>query len=390
MKILHVIPSYLPAYQIGGPVKFTHDLCKALVSHGVEVSVFTTTAGLDRIPRPLPCKNNIDGVDLTYFPSSFFKKYNHAYGIARAIRKRVRDYDLVHIHSVFSYTTLVASSACRKNNIPYILNPLGALDADMINLKNTLAKKAYLEMIEKNNIEGASVIHLASDYERRKFQALGFGQKIEIIPPGLDLSEYNKQGDILRIRYPKLKEKKIVLYLGRIHPKKGLEILLKAFAKVIMARDDTYLVVAGPIDGYAKKIISFVKKESVLNKRVIFTDMLLGTDKVAAFYASDVFVLSSYGENFGVAALEALACGVPVVLTKEVGLSPDVEEYGAGFIVKQDALEISEAIEKLLCNHDLREAISLHARSLAQERFNLDIIVNKVIGLYESIIKKKL
>jgi len=291
---------------------------------------------------------------------------------------------------VFSYTTLVASSICRKRKIPYILNPLGALDLDMINLKNTLAKKFYIKMIEKNNIEGASFIQVASDYERRRFQALGFCQKTEIIPPGLELSEYNRQNDILRIRYPELKDKKIVLYLGRIHPKKGLEILLKAFGKVIITRDDTYLVVAGPIDEYAKKIISFVKGDKKLNKRVIFTDTLLGADKVAAFFASDIFVLSSYGENFGIAALEALACGVPVVLTKEVGLSFDVEEYSTGFIVKQDTLEISEAIEKLLSNYNLREAMSLRGKSLVRERFNSDIITDKVIDLYEGLIKRKL
>jgi len=116
----------------------------------------------------------------------------------------------------------------------------------------------------------------------------------------------------------------------------------------------------------------------------------LGADKVAAFFASDIFVLSSYGENFGIAALEALACGVPVVLTKEVGLSFDVEEYSTGFIVKQDTLEISEAIEKLLSNYNLREAMSLRGKSLVRERFNSDIITDKVIDLYEGLIKRKL
>lgn len=388
MKILHVIPSYIPAYQIGGPVKSTHDLCKALVRRGIGVSVFTTTIGLDQMPRPMPYRDNIEGVEVTYFPAIFLKKYNYAYGIARAIRERVKDYDLVHIHSVFSYTTLVTSFLCRKNKIPYILNPFGALDPDMINLKNALAKKLYIGMVEKNNVEGASLVQVGSDYERRKIQKLGFRKKIEIMPPGLDFLEYNKKDDILRKRFPELENKRIILYLGRIHPKKGLEILLKAFSRVITLRDDTYLVVAGPIDNYAKRIISFVRNSS-LEKRVIFTGMLLGTDKIAAFYASDLFVLSSYGENFSIAALEALACGVPVILTREVGLSPDVKEYGAGFIVKQDALEISEAIEKILSNPDLREVMSLRGRNLAQERFSLDIIVNNVIRLYKSVMKAK-
>ena len=390
MKILHVIPSYIPAYQIGGPVKAVHDLCRALVLRGLEVFVLTTTAGLGKVPGPFPYQNKIDGVEVSYFPIGLFKRYNYAYGIARAIWNKVSRYDLVHIHSVFSYTTLVACIACHRSKVPHILNPWGALDNDMINLKNRMAKIAYIRVIEKNNLKGVSAIQVLSDYERRKLQELGFSQKIEIIPPGLDLSEYNKQKDILRIRYPELKDKKIILYLGRIHPKKGIEILLEAFSQVIIARDDAYLVVAGPIDDYAKRMISFVKEKSPLNKRVIFTDILLGIDKVGAFHASDIFVLTSYGENFAIAALEALACGVPVVLTKEVGLSSDVEEYGAGFIVKQGVLEISEAIEKLLSNPNLREAMSLRGKSLVRERFNSDVITNKVIALYESVINRKL
>ena len=390
MKVLQVIPSYVPAYHIGGPVSAVHDLCRALARHGIEVSVFTTTIGLDQMPSPLPARNNIDGVEVTYFPASLFKKYNHAYGIARAIRREIQNYDIVHVHSVFSYTTLVACATCRENKKPYLLNPWGALDKDMINFRNRMLKMAYIKIIERNNLETASVIQVSSDYERIKIQALGFNRNIEIIPPGINFQEYSKQDDLLRARYPELKDKKIILYLGRIHPKKGIAILLKAFCKVIATRDDTYLVIAGPIDGYAKRIIRFVKDDSALNKRVIFTNMLLGSDKVAAFYSSDIFVLSSYGENFGIAALEALACGLPVILTKEVGLSADVEEYGAGLIVNQDISEISEAMERLLSDSDLRKAISLRAKSLVRSRFDLDIIADKMIGLYKNIINIKL
>jgi glycosyltransferase involved in cell wall biosynthesis len=389
MKILYVIPSYIPAYRIGGPVKLAHDLCKALVKRGVEVTVFTTTVGLGRIPKPLTFKDKIDGVNIVYFPASFLKKYNHAYGIARAIRKSVKDYDIVHIFSIFSYTTLVASSACRKYRVPYILNPLGALDRSMINLNNALVKKIYLAAVEKNNIEGAFAIQVASDYELKKVKELGFKKRIEIIPPGLDLSEYGQPRGMFYTRYTEPKDGNIILYLGRIHPKKGIEILLEAFKKLVAQRDDVYLMISGPMDKYAKKIMSSII-ESRLNSRVIFSGMLLGADKTAAFYRSDIFVLPSSGENFGIAALEALACGLPVVLTKEVGLSSDVLEYRAGIIVKQGVLEISEAMEELISNPDLREAISLRAKNLVRERFNIDDIADRVVRLYLRIPKRKL
>lgn len=389
MKILHIIPSYLPASHIGGPVKSTHDLCKALAGRKVEVSIFTTTIGSASIPGPFPYKDNIDGIDITYFPSGPFKRYNYAYGISKAIKEKIGGYDIAHIYSVFSYTTLVACSACRKSNTPYILNPFGALDKNMLNLRSALIKKAYIKFVERKNIEAAAFIHVASDYEKNKLMELGFNNRVEIIPPGLNFLEYNRQDDILRIRYPELKGKKIVLYLGRIHPKKGIGVLLEAFRKVIAQRDDVYLVVAGPVNNnYAKKIINSVNKEIVLKSRVIFTDILLGVDKTGAFFASDIFILPSYGENFGIAALEALACGLPVLLTKETGLSSDLKESGAGLIIKRDALDISKNIERLLSNPDLREAMSSRGRELARKRFDLELTVNKMISLYKSIAKE--
>ncbi len=391
MKILHIIPSYLPAYHIGGPVKYTHDLCKALAGRKLGVSVFTTTIGSYSIPGPFPFKDNIDGVDITYFPSGPFKRYNYAYGISKAIKEMIQDYDIAHISSVFSYTTFAACSICRKSNTPYILNPFGALDKDMLNLRSALIKKAYIKFIEKKNIEAAAFIHVASDYEKNRLKELGFKNRIEVIPPGLNLLEYNRQDDILRIRYPELKGKKIVLYLGRIHPKKGIGMLLEAFRKVIAQRDDVYLVIAGPVNNaYAKKMISLVNKESILKRRVIFTGILLGAGKTGAFFASDIFILPSYGENFGIAALEALACGLPVLLTKETGLSSDLKESGAGLIFKREVSDISKNIERLISNPDLREAMSSRGRELVRKRFDLEVTVDRMVSLYESIAKRRL
>ena len=145
MKILCVIPTYVPAYDIGGPVKTTHDLCRTLVKKGIEVSVYTTDlSAFGRVDVPIQDPVDIDGVNVTYFSAGEPVAYNYAPSMGKALMENVSQYDLVHIHSIYLYPTLVAARVCRKENVPYIINPFGALDPDMINLKNAFMNVCIL------------------------------------------------------------------------------------------------------------------------------------------------------------------------------------------------------------------------------------------------------
>ena len=388
MRLLHVIPGYLPAYWIGGPVKATHELCRQLACQGIDTSVFTTDIGINSNRREYPFREDIEGVKVTYFHSSFLRRYNHAYGFARALKEYVHDYDIVHIHSVFSYTTLAAGRICIHENMPYIINPFGALDRDMINLRSAFLKRAYIYMAERRNIESAFLIQVASQYEKERFLALGFSANAAVVPPGLKIEDYDKSPKPLSETYPQLKGMKVILYLGRIHPKKGIGFLLDAFKKIANNKKDVFLVMAGPVDHYAKIIVKSVSTSPVIKDKVIFTGMLFDADKLSAFYGSDVFVLPSYGENFAVSALEAMACKRPVIVTDKVGLCPDIQEYGAGIIIKQDADAIEKAVFKVLDDKAASGIMGENGRRLVKDRFSIDITAGGMIKIYEGMLRR--
>ncbi|MCX5706529.1 MAG: glycosyltransferase [Candidatus Omnitrophica bacterium] len=390
MKILHVIPSYLPAYRYGGPVKAVHELCRGLVNKGLDISVYTTNRdfGVRQLEVPINRVVDIDQVKVTYYSTRFIRKYYYSKTLSKSLQESIHTFDLLHVHSVFVYPTLIASRLCQKSNKPYIINPLGALDPSMIKLKSGFKKMLYINLVERYNIERAAVIHVASVYEEKRLFFLGFKTPVAIIPRGIDLNDYSGN-DInwLEERYPQLKDKKKILFLGRVTYKKGFILLAQAF-EMVLRNHDAYLIIAGPSDGnYIDKVRQMFAKAG-LSRNVIFTGMLLDKEKFSVLYSSDIFVLPSYGENFGIAVLEAMACKLPVVITDQVGLYPDVEEYKAGIIASCNPLKIANAILQLLNNEDMRKAMGENGRKLVEDRFTSDKIADSMANLYEKILNK--
>jgi glycosyltransferase involved in cell wall biosynthesis len=388
MRILHITPSYLPAYEFGGPVKTVHELCAALVKKGIDVSVFTTNITLeDRKDIEVNKEYIKDGVKVTYFPISFPGQYCYSARLAETLNRRIQDFDIIHLHSVYRYTTLAGAGLCQRHNKPYILNPFGALDPSMIKLRSSFKKSLYIKLIESRAINGAKAIHVASQYEKENFEKLNFKTPAIIIPRGINLSEYSDsvKYQYLKRKYPELSGKKIILFLGRIHQKKGFNLLAAAFKRVVN-QNDAILVVAGWGEGgYVDKVKRLFKGYGIC-ENVIFTNMLLGEDKLSAFFSSDIFILPSYGENFGIAALEAMACGLPVVTTDCVGLSPDIDEYKAGIITDCDAVEIAEALHSLLDSEDLRKSMGENGKRLVRDRFTLDKMAGRMFDMYKTVL----
>lgn len=274
--------------------------------------------------------------------------------------------------------------------MPYLINPFGALDSEMINFKSSFIKRVYIRCIESGNIRGAAAIQVASKYEKERLSGLGFPVVSEVASPGLFLDEYSPvlAGEKLEESYPQLKGKKIILFLSRVHPKKGLENLALAFKGLVQKEKDVFLVIAGTGQkSYIQKIKSLLGNLDLSNQ-VIFTGMLLGPKKLAAFYGSDIFVLPSYGENFGIAVLEAMACSLPVIITDKVGLGADVEDYKAGIVLNNDPRKIEEALYKLITLKDSRKVMGEGGRRLAREKFRLSKVTDDLISIYKGVIKK--
>ncbi|MEK7574259.1 MAG: glycosyltransferase, partial [Patescibacteria group bacterium] len=258
----------------------------------------------------------------------------------------------------------------------------------------TIRKKAwkkwlYYKLITRNDLKTASVIHYTTQDELEKCHSfLGLKNRAFVAPNIIDLAEYANPPirNQFRNRYQISQDKKIVLFLGRIHWIKGLDTLIPAFAKVLEKEPWAILVLAGGDDNGYKKIIEELIKKYNLGRNIIFTGMIIGKEKLAALEDSDVFVLPSYSENFGQAVVEAMACGTAVVVAKNVGIAPSIKQADAGIVIDKDEKQLAEAILKILANPSLAKEMGQRGRHLVETEFSSSAVSDKFIEICKGII----
>jgi glycosyltransferase involved in cell wall biosynthesis len=221
MRFLHVIPSYLPAVRYGGPTFAIHGLCKVLAARGHEVQVFTTNIdGPGNSPVPIGLPVNLEGVQVQYFSCPLFRRLFWAPGLGRALEREIGQFDAVHLHSVFLWPTWAAARAARKANVPYVLSPRGMLVRDLIARRSRLAKSAWIQIIERSNLEQAAAVHLTSQLEAAELQRFGWRlPRLAVIPNGVDEpppgdSQIATDVEAIAADQP------LVLFLGRLSWKK--------------------------------------------------------------------------------------------------------------------------------------------------------------------------
>ncbi len=408
MKLLCIIPNYWPTFQYGGPIVALHYLNRVLVKKGVDVTVYTTNENLNK-NTPINEEVNIDGVKVIYFRfTNLFEfitqtGWRFSWRLAETLKKNLKTFDLIYIVTIWSYPTTVGAHYCRLCRKPYIIAPQGMLYPDLF-YKKVWKKWPYYQFVVKKDLRAASAIHYTTDDETEKTHSfLKLKNQTVIIPNGIDLSEFSGLIDKERLkgRYPYLKDKKIILFLGRINWKKGLDILVKAYAMLIKERSDLHLlIVGGDETGYNKKVKKWIKqyemnyadygletKGYVEGARVTFTGMLTGKEKIEAYAGSDIFVLPSYSENFGVAVVEAMACRLPVVISNNVGIYKNIEQNKAGMVVDADAEGVYRGIKLLLENPALREEMVINGRKLVEESYDINKVADEMILAFQKIIK---
>ena len=387
MRILHVIPSYLPAKIASGPIKPTHALNKELVKKGIEVVVYTTNLdGKEILDVSLNKEINIDGVKVYYFPITW-RFWHYSFSLHRALAENAKNFDLIHITSVFLSASTLGAYYAKKFNKPYIISPHGSLMREPLS-RNVLKKKIYIKLIENKNLIGAEAIHFTVEKEKDDYLKLGLPlEKAIIISNSIDLGNAVDAvfSNNFREKFKISKEKKIVIFIGRLHQIKGLDTLILAFAKVVKKEPEIVLVLAGPDDGCGKNLKSQISNLKI-NDKVIFTGMLLGGDKIAAYCESDVFVLPSYSENFGMAVIEAMYCELPVVITKGVGIANEVEKNGAGLVVEKEVGQVAEAILKILQNPEISKKMGENGRKLVETEFSSEKVAKKWIEEYNKLL----
>jgi glycosyltransferase involved in cell wall biosynthesis len=384
MNILHVIPSLGPVY--GGPSKIVPELAQVLIKKGENVHIATTNANGDEcLNVPLGVPVSLQGVPTYYFPRHLNERFTFSWPLSRWLWKHVPEYDLIHIHSVFSYSTAAASRIAYKYRIPYVVMPHGMLEPWALKYKGW-KKKTYFQLLERENLNRASGIHAGTKAEMDNICGLGIKRPMFVVPNGLNLSEFENLPSRAKFeeRYPEIRGKEVILFLGRIDPKKGLDILVKALA--ILNRKDVYLVIAGPdLIGYRKTIEAMIH-ENGLGAQVLFTGMLSGQEKQMAFSSADLFVLPSRSEGFAVAVIEAMASRLPVIISKGCNF-PQVEEVKAGRIIPPEVQPLVQAILDLLENPNECKYLGNRGWDLVRNNYGWEEVASRLMEVYKDIKK---
>jgi glycosyltransferase involved in cell wall biosynthesis len=286
----------------------------------------------------------------------------------------------VHIHGIWEHSTAAAASRARSSKKPYVISAHGMLERWA--LANKRAKKiVYAALIERANLQSANCLHALTQAEAQDYRNFGLLNPIVVIPNGVNIPP-NFSPDLFLERYPELRGKRLVLFLGRIHFKKGLDLLARAWKRVAPKSLDAHLVLAGPDSENTQDTLYRQLIASGLSQRVTFTGMLNHDLKWSALAAAECFVLPSYSEGLSVSALEAMGAGLPVIVSKQCNL-PEVEEHNCGWVIDTQVDELVTALNGLL-RASSREVADMgtNGRQLTARRYSWPVIGEQMSGVY--------
>ncbi len=389
MKVLHVINSLDPA--VGGPPAVAIRLAAAQASlgHDIAIASYASPQLETQARRSLVDVPHADGVQLHFLPPprNAFERIS-----ARAMRRLLTDAvslpDVLHLHGVWDPIILSAASAATARRVPYVVAPHGMLDPWSMRQRRW-KKQLALRLGFGRMLHGAAFLHTLNTDEARLIEPASLRAKARIIPNGVFLEEINPlpERERFHANYPALGNKPYILFLSRLHYKKGLDVLAEAFAEVAehAACGDLQLVVAGP-DGGARG--EFERQVHLLgiSARVHVVGALYGQEKLTALAGATCFCLPSRQEGFSVAITEALACGVPVVISRNCHF-PEVADAGAGEVVPLDCDSVAAAVVRVATNPDLRRRMGDAGRALVAANYTWKAIARRSTELYANALQ---
>jgi len=382
MKILQILPYFVPAWDYGGPLQVCYALSKQLVRRGHEVTVYTTDA-LNAKERVKQREETIDGIKVKRFANlSNTVAYKHhiclSLGMLSAM-KELRNFDVIHMHEYRTLQNTLIHHYAAKYHVPYVLQAHGSLPRIMS--KHRL-KNLYDSLWGYRLLRDAARVVALTEAEARQYKNMGVTEgKIKIVPNGINPSDFDSlpsRGEF-RKRYGLSDNEQIILYLGRIHETKGIGLLVRAFAGLTKEMEGVRLVIVGPNDGYLDTLTRLTASVAVSDK-VLFTGPLYGAGKLGAYVDADVFVTPSF-YGFPVTFVEACACGVPIVTT-EKGDKLDWIHNQAGYVVEYDESQLKDALAAVLTNRVLAQQFQENGRKLVRQRFAWSRIVEGLEQIY--------
>ena len=395
MKILHVAHFFYPCLSAGGVVNASYQIASKQGKDD-DVKVISSDSCKERLKFPNGRYDvDVDGIKVDYFKnlSNGFKlktMLDTPLAAPFKIRKDIKDYDIVHIHEHRQTLAIIASYFARKNNIPYIVQAHGSVLPffQKEGLKNLFDKVFGFKILHN-----ASCVFALTEVEKEQYLKMGVDEdKIEIVPLGINLEEYENLPAYgkFRSKFNIGENDKLILFVGRIHEIKGLDLLLDAFNDLIVQSNEKNsedipcpsikLAIVGPDDGYLVKLEEKVKEYS-LEENVIIAGPLYKEEKQEALVDCDVFVMPSKYESFTTSGLEAMACSKPLVLTKNNHIH-DWVDGNVGLACEDNKDSLREAIEKVIFDEELSQIFAENGNKLIKEKYNWDIINDQILEIY--------
>lgn len=378
MKILHVVQSLDPAW--GGIARVLPSLAGELAAAGDQCRIATLTGGRFGTAPDVP------GVEVLRFEARPGSRLGRSSEFDARIAALIRDADVVHLHGLWSGQNWSAGKAARKAGRPYVMTPHSMM-MPWAWRRSWWKKRPIGWLFEHGNLRKAACLHALAEGEAAAMRALGFNDRIVVVPNGLRTADYAElpAADGLIGRFPELADRRWVLFLGRIHPQKGIVQAMQACFDLLAHADQWHLVVAGPDEVGLQKMLQAAIARKSLQNRVTFTGMLERRDVLACLGKAALLLQPSMSEGLSMSILEALAAGVPVLLSTACNM-PEVGTEGAGRVVEPFRAEIAAALRKMLKLPDDEFAeMGRRARRLAAERFDWSKLIPRYRQMYASL-----
>jgi glycosyltransferase involved in cell wall biosynthesis len=373
MRILHVIPSV--AERSGGPATAIIPMCRALMQQGIEVLLVSTDAGLTQ-------KNGEEykGVPAKLFPSEFGESFKYSRPLASWLGANVQRFDVVHVHAVFNHSSVVATRACRRSGVPYVIRPLGTLDPWSMSQKS-LRKRLFWQTVGKGMLQSAAAVHYTSEAEKLSTERLTGLNHGRVVPLGIEKASATTREKLAQ-HFPDLAQYPYVLVLSRLHPKKGLGVLIDAFPAQQFSAWRLVLAGDGPPDYVAK-----LKSKASQCERILFPGWVGGEQKDALLGCASLLALPSHQENFGLCVMEAMSHAVPVLVSPDVNLAPEIVTANAGWVAAIDEESLTAKLTEALSDEAERAKRGRAGQQLSL-LYSWENAAKRLVQLYEQVLQQ--
>jgi len=387
LRVLHVIPSVSP--RRGGPSKAIIEMVAALRKSGLNAEIATTNDDIENLlDVSLGQVIEHQGVPVRFFhrlspPLTALREFTYSPTFTRWLKRNIKQYDVVHVHALFSYCSTRTMQIARQHGIPYAVRPIGQLEQWSL-AQSKSRKNYYLKWFERKNLKQASCVQFTAEAEKQQAIELLPQLNSEVIPLGLDIPMRIRQAKMkMEKRWNLMRDVPTLLFLSRLHKKKGLELLLPALAR--LSNQEFQLIIAGDGDEQYTQTLKELVLRLGLQDHCHFIGFVTGTEKNLLLQGADLYTLTSHSENFGIAVLEAMASGTCVLVSEQVALSKQIAKANLGFVTPLEIGAIEQQLENALQDIEQTQELGRLSRTYVKQHFQWSQIAKRLHKLYQKI-----